>query len=682
MLNIKQTIRQTPQNKTLSAKVTRRSPRLFPLVLWLLLTLITACGGLGAEPQIVATFPAAADAPTAQLIASVPETAPDIALGAQLFAQHCTQCHGVDGSGNGPLVQSGEVPYPGNFRDPLTARDQTPQQWFTTITAGRIENLMPPWVNELTEAERWALAMYTYTLPYTQEQIALGADVWIGECVRCHGEFGLGDGPDAAQNSRPSVSLAAQSEMVTLRDTTLQVITAEGIGEAMPAYQDILSADQLNAVVAYTRTLSLHNINNIGVIAQAPPAETTAEASAQNGGTASAPSTPLIGSSFTIRGTVTNGTAGTSPVSAGLPVTLLIVELDPTTQAILGSEQRQTTTDANGNYSFVDIPYAREYAYAVSASYRERNFPGQPVSGVEIGTDTLTIPITIYELTDNTGVISITGIEMRITGIAPGRLQIVQQIIFNNSSDRVFQSDFGGALDNPASVAMALPPGAVGLTLANESRFIYIEEEGFLVDTFPILPGEHIVQFAYGLPYNDLGAIIEFPIFYPFTGALNLYLAPSTLRPSGTGMTSRVIEQVEGDIAYTGYTQPYNTQPSTPVRFELSGSAGSGVQEFVENTSGTISGETLLPLLMIGGGGALLLTGLLLYRRKGIKKTAPKPAPKVSKDRIINALIRQIAELDEQHDAGQLNHDVYHRRRAQLKERLAQLMDQTDDSAD
>jgi hypothetical protein len=45
---------------------------------------------------------------------------------------------------------------------------------------------------------------------------------------------------------------------------------------------------------------------------------------------------------------------------------------------------------------------------------------------------------------------------------------------------------------------------------------------------------------------------------------------------------------------------------------------------------------------------------------------------------IESPVVRQIAELDAEHEAGHINHDVYQRRRTQLKARLAELIDQND----
>src|SRR5690606_4649488 len=45
-----------------------------------------------------------------------PRTAPDVARGKALYAQHCAACHGADGKGDGPAAK-GLEPAPSNFHD-------------------------------------------------------------------------------------------------------------------------------------------------------------------------------------------------------------------------------------------------------------------------------------------------------------------------------------------------------------------------------------------------------------------------------------------------------------------------------------------------------------------------------------------------------------------------------------
>ncbi|MBK9125909.1 MAG: c-type cytochrome [Chloroflexi bacterium] len=221
----------------------------------------TACTGLGGEPAVVATLP-----PPATLVLTappntdrgIPASPPDLARGAQIFAERCSACHGVDGRGDGPVVQANPGMQPGDFRDPATARGQTPHEWFSTITNGRIDLMMPPWIGALTEQERWDVALYTYTMHYDPEALWLGSRMYE-DCAECHGELGRGDGPEAANLTADVKDLTDQSAMVTLSDESIFRMVTQGFEDVMPAYTE-LSEDERWAVASYARTLSLQGV--------------------------------------------------------------------------------------------------------------------------------------------------------------------------------------------------------------------------------------------------------------------------------------------------------------------------------------------------------------------------------------------------------------------------------------
>ncbi len=397
------------------------------------------------------------------------------------------------------------------------------------------------------------------------------------------------------------------------------------------------------------------------VIAQPPPVSTEEN---------------IAPGSISITGTVINGTAGAQPLPVGQPVKLRIVQVNLQSGEVIDEEQRQATTDSSGRYMFADVPRAADLVYAVVTRYRDTGFASEIVDATTLQNGALELPVTVYELTDDRSYITISSIDMQITTISQGRLQIVQQVTFRNSSDRAFRSDFGGTLPTLASVAAAMPPGAGGLFVQNPQRFITLETEGILIDTLPVMPGEHQMQFTYFLPYNDIGAIVEFPIFYAFVGSLNLFVSPTVLRASGADMAPGEPEQT-GSHVYLRYTQPYNILSNVPVRFELSGNAGTGAPETLPTNSAVIPAESL-PLVLFGAG-MLLVAGIVLVARRrrqpGGTASASDPA------RQIDLLTRRIAALDDQHDAGQINHDVYQQHRAALKAQLTALLehDATDD---
>jgi hypothetical protein len=52
-----------------------------------------------------------------------------------------------------------------------------------------------------------------------------------------------------------------------------------------------------------------------------------------------------------------------------------------------------------------------------------------------------------------------------------------------------------------------------------------------------------------------------------------------------------------------------------------------------------------------------------------------------SHERQIQELVKQIAQLDQQHESGTLNHDLWYRQRAKLKEQLTLLVEEAEEQA-
>jgi cytochrome c553 len=108
----------------------------------------------------------------------VANATPDFNRAAATFVQRCASCHGVNGNGQGELVLSGQVGAMVSFLDAEAMRDKTVTAYYDVITNGRIEKLMPPWRDALSESERYDLAQYVLALhrdsallPYTGESV-------------------------------------------------------------------------------------------------------------------------------------------------------------------------------------------------------------------------------------------------------------------------------------------------------------------------------------------------------------------------------------------------------------------------------------------------------------------------------------------------------------------------------
>lgn len=117
-----------------------------------------------AEPQKVSRYKYQDDALVYAELAKAPEKArakrnpmavdPDaIAAGANLFDQHCAECHGAIGEGSrkGPSL----------LKEPV--QTATPGALFWLLTNGVVRRGMPVW-SKLPEPQRWQLVTYIKSL--------------------------------------------------------------------------------------------------------------------------------------------------------------------------------------------------------------------------------------------------------------------------------------------------------------------------------------------------------------------------------------------------------------------------------------------------------------------------------------------------------------------------------------
>lgn len=616
------------------------------------LVLLAGCQGLGGEPRIVSSLQPPTPVPTEPAFPAMPA---DMASGASIFAARCTDCHGAGGAGDGPLVQSGQVVNAGNFLDPATMRAQRPLEWFSTITNGRLENLMPPWRDALSAQQRWDVAYYTYTLHYTPEQLSQGETLYQQHCAACHGQTGLGDGPDAAELSGPVPSLLDQGEMALLSDAVLYNIITEGVGDphdGMPGFAAELSDDERWALVAYSRTLSLVRLPAAGPTDALAPAAT--------------PEVDAAVPTLQVRGRLLNGSAGAQPPAAH-PVTLFRFPAEGQPQ------QFQATTSPDDTFVFSDIPQDADSVYAVTTAYRDRVFATDflPAEALVDGP----VDLTIYELTEDPSVLAITGIVTQVN-VTPETLEVAQVLRFRNSGDRAYTTSQTTPEGQPVGLAISLPPGAVVPGFSEPNRYVYDSATFTLIDTVPVLPGdEHLVQVVYLIPYTG-SAIIEQPLNYPLDGQARLLVRPQETRVQGEFFPA-LGPQTIGENTYAAYGGTQQLAAGTVLSYTLNGRGG-------QSTLGesAVVTDAALPVLVVVVIvlEVALIAGLALWFVRRRRRFSTQAPGRVSRRALLDALVQQIAELDADHEAGRLTAAEYAQQRAALKARLAEVM--REDGAD
>lgn len=608
--------------------------KLFLIVLSLSFAMM-GCTGLAGEPEIVATQSLVNPPTDPQAPADVgyPLTAPDLASGAATFAQHCTACHGIDGRGDGELVLNGQVPQPSDFHDPATAREQSPKAWFDTITQGNLEQLMPPWANALTEQQRWDVALYTYTLHYTAEQLNDGSAL------------------QTAHNLAPEVlglTGDPQQAWVTQSDAAFTASLAAQTAD--------LSDGDRAALVAYLRTQSLQNTQALFTL----DAAETADAAPTP--TSSTPeSAPL-----SLAGSLYNRTSGAT-VPAQMSVKLHV--FDAETLQPLSDLERTTTANPDLSFAFDDITLDTDKIYMASVEYQGHNFGSGIFAGdPALNSTPIDLSIGLAELTDDPDSVIIDAAVSQVkvgSATSDDMMEVVYSVRFVNTSDKLYKAaEPQPNSDVYTSIYVDLPPGALIVAVMDEPRALIDRENFRIYDTLALQPGEsRFIQVTYLLSYSD-GAIIEYPMPFNVNGQVRVLLQPDSIQ-----LTSEQLpfngEEMLGNIAYQGYGALLTLPAETLIRYELGGDAPN-----TNTNQGVVTSNALLPLALLGGGVILVIIGVLAWRGGG---------KKASQQQQIDSIMQQIAALDAQHDAGQINHDLYQQRRTQLKARLAALMDGTQD---
>ncbi len=592
--------------------------------------LLAACGGVAAPT--LTPRPTAPPTVTPPPDRGYPAQPPDMARGAALFAARCTPCHGERGLANGPLVRANALPTPPPMLAAFeTARDQTPLAWFQFITGGRIESMMPPWRDALAEDDRWAVALFTYTLPYTPDQLARGRAVWEARCAECHG---------AAEGAAPP-DLADPQRLITRSDQDLYDVLASDPDLPEHTFTDPLAEADRWAVTFYTRSLGLAGADAIGrplLVESAPPAPTP---------------TPDAGRPLAIAGRITNGTAGGS-VPPNARVTLVI-------QSPQEVQQRETIASAEGVFRFTDVPRLPNADYVAAIAYRDRAFSSPPAKAA--GAPALDLPLTIYELTEDPAVLAITGVTARITAIGR-QMEVQQTFIVHNASDRAYTTSQAAGDNRFLGVVVSLPPGAQPLGFDSPARYVVDEARFAVADTLPVLPGrDHVLTLSYLLPYDAAGAVIEQPLHYRFDGLLRLLTWPDSLRLSSQQVTAAGTDQVDGR-GYRVFASALSLPAGEALRYELAGAGAPAAAQVKAGETGDAGGSALL--LVVIAAGLAGAAGLALLRLRPGRQAR------------IDVLARQIHTLDAQHRAGQINHDLWHRQRSALQAQLTALLGKDD----
>ena len=583
--------------------------------------------------------------------AAIPAAAPDLQAGRSIYAENCAPCHGETGLGDGSQAAQLPNPAPAVGAAEL-ARQASPAEWYQMVTQGRMDRFMPPFTS-LTDAERWDVVAYTFSLSAGEASLAQGEELYRVNCATCHGDTGIGDGPDAVNLTVSPTNFQDQKVMAAKSSVELAQVIRTGSAPAMPAFAQ-LSDDEVWALGDYIRSLSF--------AAPGQPAAAAPEPSAQDVPTPPADTTPvaaLTDQTGVVSGLVTNASGGAVPDSASV-----ILRGFDDMQAVI-TETVSLSPDGSFRFENVEMPAGR--VFLATLDYNGTTY-GSDISVVEAEQLEISLPIEIFETTTNTSILVTDRLHLFFEFVDEQTLRVIQLYIISNPTNMTLVSED----PTTPTVNFVLPEGAANLEIQDGAigeRFVNTEK-GF-GDTIAVRPGSgsYQVLYAYELPYKNKLELVQ-PLSIP-TSAVVILVPEGVINIKGDQIEDAGVRDVEG-TQYHMYNMS-NLRAGAELRLTVSGKmAGSGITLAAGDSTSVLIGVGVFGVVLLAAGGWLFMRSRANLDEEDDLESPDvegAPAPLESRETLMDAILA----LDDLYQEGRLPKDAYQERRAALKARLKEL---------
>ncbi len=600
------------------------------IALLLIGTVLVGCGiQTSSEPEIVATQ---RNRPATITPTFVAPASFDLQAGANLYVPNCAPCHGDLGLGDGPTAASISCPVPA-----LAERgdDATLEAWFAIVRDGKRGEetcIMPPWSNRLTDSQMWNVTAYA---------------------------FGLRDGDVPAPNATEAVAEPLPDSTEEPADSTPAPTEAptETITETAPEATEA-SAGGAESTPAPT---------------EAVPAATDEPAATED---------PLdVTDTFTLTGTVSNGTAGgTLPESLNLRIRVAALDHNGLPQEIHNAE---TTMAADGTYVFDNVPLNPNAIASVQTDYAGITQFSQSLIVGDVVEGSYNLPFLVYETTTDPVDIKIATSDVYVDAVtSEGASLVLQTFVFTNNSDRIYigQDNRTLTITLPNDVANASVEDFAGTA----DRFEQSQEGTRTVfyDSAPVYPGTNDgILATFNKSYTGSMTLVQ--AFNYEVEAFSVFVA----QDRGLELDSDQFQPTEprtlnNGVVYNGYIFPTaiplgtvvqyvvkdgpNTPTTTSTTSGSSTTTTDGDNSFLQDNRNFILG---IGILLVVAGGMYMLYDLQKTRILAGQRPSG-PTSRVSIRGTREELIAQIAALDEEYEAGNIGDEEYETQRQALKDAL------------
>jgi len=306
------------------------------------------------------------------------------------------------------------------------------------------------------------------------------------------------------------------------------------------------------------------------------------------------------------------------------------------------TDEKTIKSDEQGNFSFKALNWDRSYAITVDfkgAQYSTDKMVFYP------NEDTKILDLPIYEPTVDEDNIKIIESQM-IVQSAEGALSVADLALYSNTGDKIYVG--GKELEDgrKESLRVSMPKGAQNVNFIHgiTPEDVVNTEYGF-ADTASILPGQKRVVYAYNLPLNSGTTTFEKTIDYP-TQSFLLLIAQTGSSAEVKGLSGGESVQIrqESFLKWEGK----DLKPGHQIKVVLKNPLAQG------------------DYLKWGALGFLLLIIIAGVIYSTVLKKSPEQDNSADQDEGVGdpevqrlALIKEIAQLDDDFEAGNIEEQKY-----------------------
>ena len=371
-----------------------------------------------------------------------------------------------------------------------------------------------------------------------------------------------------------------------------------------------------------------------------------------------------------VDGQLFNGTHDApAPNTGGLTVTLYVADMG--TQTTIS---QTTQADPKGHFAFSGINVLTTTRMLAAANYGGIDYVSDILAFNGVS-NTVPVSVTIYETTIDPSAIKVMQMHTVFSGVQDSTLNVLQIVQLQNTGDRTY---VGNTSVGPHRITLSLPilNGATDIQFdSQEADSTTIRGTNVLSYTLPFQPGNDQIVYNYTIPFTpptyafslqlpfsvvqyqlllaDMGATItstqlSAPASFPTQSGQNYLMSTASNVPAGT-----VVKATFNNL-------PANASITSPAATGSNPASSPAVP--VDSNSQMIG----LGVLGLAAAAAILLIAYPLIRRRANRAAVASTNRRME-------LLQEIADLDDDFEAGSVTEATYKEERARLKGKLSAL---------